>query len=241
MKTQPLQENRFKKTLFVSLSIVLFWAGFLFWAFSGFLKLPEHLFFQYLTTDDLFGFRQNSFGFPRTGIFHNLYFLLTLLCSSVSCAALLLCNKKLRNTMADLLATTLILNFFYILFFIMAAETMTFNAALNQTLHKTTEEKLQQQSGGIFYHAQWIKQHIQEPASARLISSLDFSRDPGMRSHRLLAFFLYPIDIREVRKEPEEYIIFFHAKNPQSNVPEGYEIIAIYDENNMIAGRKNKP
>ena len=76
--------------------------------------------------------------------------------------------------------------------------------------------------------------------SAKLITGLDTSRDPGMLIHRKLAYFLYPIDIRNIRKEPVDSLIIFAVKDATQLVPEDFQISGKYNESSLIAVKKSK-
>lgn len=76
------------------------------------------------------------------------------------------------------------------------------------------------------------------PLRGQFISDLDISRDPGMLEHRSFAFFLYPVDIRNVYSQDPEAWVAYRKTNAAAEVPEGYTIVYQYDENNLIAVRK---
>lgn len=81
-----------------------------------------------------------------------------------------------------------------------------------------------------FCKKKWPGKH-----SCQLITDLDMSRDPGMFFHRTLAYHLYPIDIRDIRRSPADCAIVFIAENPLSRVPKGYDVIGSWGKKNLLA------
>jgi hypothetical protein len=87
--------------------------------------------------------------------------------------------------------------------------------------------------------AEQIRGALPGEHNARLVTDLDFSRDPeDMFEHRKLAYFLYPIDIRGVRLGERDVIMVFHKKNPQQYVPASYEIVVRQGDDSLVAVRK---
>ena len=88
--------------------------------------------------------------------------------------------------------------------------------------------------------AQFCQQLIPGEHRARLITGLDLSKDPGMIMRNALAYYLYPIDIRKIRKkDPVDYLIIFAKKDARKNVPENYIILGEYDSSNILAVKRN--
>lgn len=83
--------------------------------------------------------------------------------------------------------------------------------------------------------AGFCKQKLPGKHSCQLITDLDMSRDPGMFFHRTLAYHLYPIDIRDIRRSPADCAIVFIAQNPQSRVPKDYDVIESWGEKSLLA------
>ncbi len=77
---------------------------------------------------------------------------------------------------------------------------------------KTIEQKNAIISGEVYSFANFCKKHIEQDASVELVTDLDLSRDPGMLNHRQLAYYLYPIDLRGIRKKENKYQILFNKK-----------------------------
>lgn len=98
---------------------------------------------------------------------------------------------------------------------------------------------LQHYAPDIEEFAKFCRRHIPKSSQADLTTDWDISQDPGMYYHRFLAYQLYPIDIRGIRKKEGEYLIVFDKKNPQASVPENFKIIATWKDNGLVAQRLN--
>jgi hypothetical protein len=83
--------------------------------------------------------------------------------------------------------------------------------------------------------AEFCKQKLPGKYSCQLITDFDMSRDPGMFFHRTLAYHLYPIDIRDIRRSPANCAIVFIAQNPRSRVPKSYDVIGSWGEKSLLA------
>lgn len=104
---------------------------------------------------------------------------------------------------------------------------------------KTTEEKnAALRHNHIFIFAQFCRSRLPEKGAARIVTDLDLTRDPGMFYQRRLAYYLYPIDMRNVRQEEPEIMIIFAKHNAKASVPEDFEILASLDEENLVAVKK---
>jgi hypothetical protein len=73
---------------------------------------------------------------------------------------------------------------------------------------------------------------------AKFISGLDLQEMNSMLVHRILAYFLYPIDIREIFPGDNDCLIVFQEENPLIAVPKDYRVIKIYNGKNLIAVKK---
>jgi hypothetical protein len=74
--------------------------------------------------------------------------------------------------------------------------------------------------------------------TAKLVTDLDLSRDPGMFIYRQFAYYLYPIDNRNIRNEPVDTLIIFIKNNARKNIPDNFQIIGTFNKNNLIAIKK---
>lgn len=105
--------------------------------------------------------------------------------------------------------------------------------------NKSIEEKNANLYDGIAYqYSRFCHANIQGHRNAQLITDADLSREPGMLAHRMLAYYLYPIDIREVRKKEPDYLLFFMKKNAKEHIPHNFEVIATLNKDNLVARRK---
>ncbi len=77
------------------------------------------------------------------------------------------------------------------------------------------------------------------PRNAKFITDWDLNKSPFMFYHRVLAYFLYPIDIRNVRKEPIDTIVVFNKKNPLEVVPDNFEVLKVLGKKGLIAVKKD--
>lgn len=104
---------------------------------------------------------------------------------------------------------------------------------------KSIEEKKAQIYYGLPYnYSVFCHQYIPGYKNAQLITDLDINQDPGMFIHRLLAYYLYPIDIRKIRQNEPDYLLFFMKENAKDFVPDNFQIIAELSKKSLIAKRK---
>ncbi|MCA9393227.1 MAG: hypothetical protein KC900_03400 [Candidatus Omnitrophica bacterium] len=74
-----------------------------------------------------------------------------------------------------------------------------------------------------------------QPLSGIFASDMNIDEDPGMLEHRSFAYFLYPVDIRNVYNQERTVWVAYELRDSASKVPEGFKIFYQYDENNLIA------
>jgi hypothetical protein len=86
-----------------------------------------------------------------------------------------------------------------------------------------------------YAYALFCQEHLSGKHSADFISDMDVSRDPGMYVHRALVYFLYPIDIRNIRRKPADSLIIFEKNNPIQSVPDGFKIVGFFNGRNVFA------
>jgi hypothetical protein len=70
---------------------------------------------------------------------------------------------------------------------------------------------------------------------ADFITDMNTNADPGMYIFRLLAYHLYPIDIRDVRPNEKKYLIIFQKENGLSYVSSNYSVAGQWNSENLIA------
>lgn len=128
---------------------------------------------------------------------------------------------------------------------VITIQTMSFLKYAHKELRtfsgKSTEEKYASVIGGkTFIFAQYCKAVLSGAHNAEFMTDMDLSQDPGMLTHRMLAYYLYPIDIRKIRGGSSDSLIIFAKRNAVKNVPEDFEILAVYNNENVIAVKKYK-
>lgn len=69
---------------------------------------------------------------------------------------------------------------------------------------------------------------------------MNLEKDPGMLTHRMLAYFLYPIDIRKIHEEDLDTILIFAKHNAKESIPDGFHAVFVFDENHLIAVKKGQ-
>jgi len=75
---------------------------------------------------------------------------------------------------------------------------------------------------------------------AEFITDLDLQEGFGMTTHRMLAYFLYPIDIRH--EKPEEQInckVIFQKDKAMDYVGKEYKALKVFNEKNIFAVRND--
>ncbi len=100
---------------------------------------------------------------------------------------------------------------------------------------KTIEERRQPLLREISRFAQYCQEKLPGRHNAQFLSDLDLSNDPGMFIHRVLAYYLYPIDIRDIRQWPKDSLIIFYKKEAAQHIPEGYKLLGQTNEYNAVA------
>ena len=89
-------------------------------------------------------------------------------------------------------------------------------------------------------YAVFCRRNLPGKHSAQFISDLDVSKDPGMSTHRAVAYYLYPIDIRNIRQEPKDSLVVFKKNNPVQSVPDDFRVIGMFGETNLLAVKQEE-
>ena len=92
----------------------------------------------------------------------------------------------------------------------------------------------------IYEFASFCRDTLPGEHSARFLSKMDISRDPGMFLQRALAYYLYPIDIRNIRGDSEDSLVIWGMLNPEQSVPDDFKIIGVFDTTSLLAVKKGK-
>lgn len=178
------------------------------------------------------------------GVNFYVYVYLVLFLSAISLRLIAKCShpetQKVSTPVSILFQCTMIL-------YALTINAQTFSLlrhALNEFrvyAEKSTEEKYAHIiSGKAYTFARYCRSLLHGPHRADFITDMDLANDPGMITHRMLAYHLYPIDIRGIREEAADSLILFKKKNAVASVPENFEIIGRFDEDSLIAAPKNK-
>ena len=104
---------------------------------------------------------------------------------------------------------------------------------------KTTSEKKSKLFGYSYYFAVFCRQHLKGRYQGKLITDFDVMQT---LEPYILAYHLYPVvDLLLVKDHPKNCLIFFNKRNAGQYVPENYKILAVFDENSLVAVKKDGP
>ena len=70
---------------------------------------------------------------------------------------------------------------------------------------------------------------------AEFLTDMDMSHDPGMFYHRVLAYHLYPIDIRGIHDAEPDTLVIYNHKNAETLVNPPYRIVEKFDPRHLVA------
>ena len=105
----------------------------------------------------------------------------------------------------------------------------------------TTAEKDREIFGTPYRYAVLCRDLLPGEHTGRLVTDMDTGRDPGMFDSRILAYFLYPIDIRKIRGDkPADVLLIYEKKDADKYVPDDYRIIESFDPGYLLAVKKSK-
>jgi len=101
----------------------------------------------------------------------------------------------------------------------------------------TTAQKYSLMVGPIFHYPIMARQILPQGRryTCQLMTDIDTYRDPGMLKHRMLSYFLYPVDLRQIRREPVNCVFAFQKEDAVHCVPGNYEIIKQWDDRHLLA------
>ena len=104
---------------------------------------------------------------------------------------------------------------------------------------KTLAQKEALLFGDPYTFAMNCKKYLRGYHAATLITDMDIKRPREMTIHRRLAYFLWPINIREHRKgERVDCLVVFSKKDAMNSIPEDYVVQYKFDENNILAVKR---
>jgi len=112
------------------------------------------------------------------------------------------------------------------------------NDLTGQFKNLNTEEKLNNMFGKPYDFASKIKPLLPAKTQCQLITDLDINEPAGMSYERYFSYFLYPIQIRYIDKEPDpECLVFANKNDARAHIPTEYSILLEYDSKNILAKR----
>lgn len=107
---------------------------------------------------------------------------------------------------------------------------------------KTMEEKYAVVTGPrIHSFVRYCRKILPGFHNANFLTGMDRSKDPGMISHRMLTYFLYPIDVRGVRGGRTDSLIVFYKEDAVASIPDDFRILGTFDQYSVVAIRKDTP
>ena len=104
---------------------------------------------------------------------------------------------------------------------------------------KQTAEKLQTYYGIFYDFPQKVREVLPENSKAKFVT--DYEGEEDMQARMVLAYFLYPIDIKDIRKGPVNAYLIFNKDKALTHVPAGFEVIRQLDDRTLIAVKKDSP
>jgi hypothetical protein len=70
---------------------------------------------------------------------------------------------------------------------------------------------------------------------AKFITDMDLMNSEQASIHRALAYFLYPIDIREVQPGPYDCLVIYHKRNPERFIERGFKSLLKLNDSDILA------
>jgi len=90
-----------------------------------------------------------------------------------------------------------------------------------------------------YHFARFCQAHLPGKHKGKFITDLNINKEPAMLIHRVLAYYIYPIDIRDIHKTSQvDCLIIFESKNPYAHVPHDFVVKAVFDDHSLLAVRK---
>jgi len=103
---------------------------------------------------------------------------------------------------------------------------------------KATHEKTALSLGLPFYLGMFCRNKLPGKHKGEFITDLDLSQDLPMTFHRRLAYFMYPIDIRNITDRPKDCVLISFTKNPQEHIPKEHTGLFWFDKKNLLITKK---
>ena len=228
--------------------LFLFCAAICVWGTSFYLGFPFIDFLKYFLFQiykNLYDPHHNIIRLPNiAGItfYHYVYFAFLLAFVFLYPVRKVLENKAFKKKQA--VSSMLVSLVFTAYIFVTMAQTISFFRFTKKELRifswKSTDEKYAKALKHIYLLPKYTKAHLPGLHRAKFISDLDIKKNPEALVHRMLAYFLYPVDIRGIHgDEPFDTVLIFFKKNAVNYIPEGYQLHHTFNDENIIAIRKN--
>jgi hypothetical protein len=109
---------------------------------------------------------------------------------------------------------------------------------MQHTAGQSTEQRYQFWLKDCYTYIRFFREVFPVRTSAQVISDLNLRQEPGIFYFRQLAYHLYPVDIRGFHDERIDYLLLYQKEAAAHHIPADFEIIAILNESNLIAARK---
>ncbi|MCD4780308.1 MAG: hypothetical protein K8S27_07155 [Candidatus Omnitrophica bacterium] len=146
------------------------------------------------------------------------------------------------NLFADMELTDILKQVaFFVIGILMLIQTMNLSLTakkhLDQYAGLNTGQKYQKVLGDKYSFSQFVHQQLPAESTVGILSEKNLSSAQWMTAHRQLAYFLYPLDMREVRKEEINAYIIIGTTDPERMIPEGYQLTGTFNKDNIVAIR----
>jgi len=234
-KNMNLKNDHFVSTLSIFFSTIMIFSGF-----SYFQKIPLTNIMSKIFTSSYSPHINNFVPLHISGINSYRLAYIILCCSCLLTYLVHKMFKKQQPRFVSILFSTLFIIYALITTLLTINWAGYFNNEIKAVSGKTTEQKYSQFFGrNAFIFSQQCKRILPGYRSAKLITDMDMTRDPGMITHRMLAYFLYPIDIRGIHKEDPNTLIIFAKDNAGESVPDNFKTVIKFNDEYVVAVKKD--
>jgi len=185
-------------------------------------------------------FRASMGGRPIRALFVVIILVVFLAILAVGCFAGSFLTDR-RRILADKVVIALVS--VYLLYIISQTLGQIFylRSCMEDNHRRTVNEKYASLLGPVFNYSITVRQTLleQKHFSCQFLTDKDLSRDPGMLDFRIIAYFLYPVDLRNIRAEEQDCLVVYDKKNATQFVPADYRIVQKFDDRHLVAVRQD--
>ena len=234
-----------KKSLFLMTAICfIICTMYVFLTISFYHRIPLSHLIQFIIQDHFYENYNilNPFYIANVNFYIYVYLIILLSIILTFCLAIVFKNKlfKQEHTLLTPIILFVTLNAFIMLKII---ETAWLIQSFEKEFYTMTDKNIDERNANIIGHdfyqfIQFCKQNLNGKYNAQLLTDLDISEAHGKFVLRILGYYLYPIDIRGIRGKPTDCLIVFSKREAIKAVPEDFHILAVFDEQNLIAIKK---